>query len=110
MLIEKKPNYTLLISDEHKFSSFYNSFLEAEKSLKNEHIVIQISDNLNSTEKDFLVFLNIAEKRKENGTSFVVICSNIDVDSFPETFAIVPTLIEAEDIIEMEAMERELGF
>ena len=32
------------------------------------------------------------------------------MDDFPEYFNIVPTLIEAEDIIEMEAMERELGF
>ena len=110
MKIEKKENYTLLIADENEFSSFYNSFLEAEKSLKEEHIVIQISENLNSTEKDFLVFLNIAEERKKNGTSFVVISSNIDIDSFPETVNIVPTLIEAEDIIEMEAIERELGF
>ena len=32
------------------------------------------------------------------------------MDDFPEDFNIVPTLIEAEDIIEMENMERELGF
>ena len=110
MFIEKKSNYTLLISDEDQFLSFYNSFLEAEKNLKDEHIVIQISDNLNTTEKDFLVFLTIAKERKENGTSFVIISSTIDVDSFPETVNIVPTLVEAEDIIEMEAIERELGF
>ena len=110
MKIEKKENYTLLISEETSFSAFYDSFLEAEKSLKNKHIVIQISENLNSTEKDFLVFLDIAKKRKENGTSFVVISSKMDVDFFPETLAIVPTGIEAEDIIEMEAIERELRF
>ena len=32
------------------------------------------------------------------------------MDDYPEDFNIVPTLIEAEDIIEMENMERELGF
>lgn len=32
------------------------------------------------------------------------------MDDFPENFNIVPTLIEAVDILEMEAMERELGF
>ncbi|MGB0879607.1 MAG: hypothetical protein ACPGTO_03485 [Polaribacter sp.] len=110
MKIQKKSNYTLITSEENSFSEFYDLFLESEKGLKKEHIVLQISDNLNSTEKDFLVFLDIAKKRKENGTSFVVISTNVNVDSFPEIFTIVPTLIEAEDVIEMEAMERELGF
>jgi hypothetical protein len=54
--------------------------------------------------------LNIAEQKKENGTSFVVIYKTINIDDLPDNFNIVPTLIEAEDILEMEAMERELGF
>jgi hypothetical protein len=32
------------------------------------------------------------------------------MDDFPENFNIVPTLTEAEDVLEMESMERELGF
>ncbi|MGK0448376.1 MAG: hypothetical protein ACJA2M_002166 [Polaribacter sp.] len=36
--------------------------------------------------------------------------NNINIHDFPENFNIVPSLIEAEDILEMEAMERELGF
>ena len=36
--------------------------------------------------------------------------ANIDIDDFPDYFNIVPTLQEAEDVIEMEAIERELGF
>jgi len=40
----------------------------------------------------------------------VLVNSGTDVNSFPENFNIVPTLQEAEDILEMEAIERELGF
>ena len=35
---------------------------------------------------------------------------NVDADDFPETFNIVPTLQEAKDVLEMEEIERELGF
>jgi hypothetical protein len=110
MQLEKKENYTLISSDENSFNQFYTSFLEAEKELKNQHIIIKISDTTNSTNKDLLLFLNIATQKKQNGTSFVIVNANVDVDNFPETFNIVPTLQEAEDIIEMEAIERELGF
>jgi hypothetical protein len=52
----------------------------------------------------------VAKSKKENGTSFVIISRSFNVDDFPDTFNIVPTIEEAEDIIEMEAIERELGF
>ena len=32
------------------------------------------------------------------------------MDDFPDNFNIVPTLQEAEDVIEMENIERDLGF
>jgi hypothetical protein len=54
--------------------------------------------------------LDISEQKKENGTSFVLVNTEIDVDNFPENFNIVPTLQEAVDILEMEAIERELEF
>jgi hypothetical protein len=110
MQIEKKDTFTLLISDENLFSNFYNSFLIEEKKLQKENIIVQISNNCNTSIKDFLLFLNIAEKKKGNGTSFVIVNSNIDIDDFPESFNITPTLQEAIDVLEMEAMERELGF
>lgn len=110
MLVEKKENYTLISSDENSFSEFYNSFLKREHEFKNQHLILEISDKINPNKEDFLLFLSIAEQKKENGTSFVILNNKVNVDNFPENFNIAPTLIEAEDILEMEAMERELGF
>ena len=110
MITEKKEKYTLITSTETLFSEFYNVFLETEKKLEKENIIVLIANTLKATQKELLSFLKIAEQKKENGTSFVIIYKNINVDEFPETFNIVPTLQEAEDILEMEAIERELGF
>ena len=110
MQIEKKDTYTLFTSDENLFSEFYNYFLIEEKKHQKQSIIVQISNNCSPSIKDFLLFLGIAEQKKENGTSFVIVKSDIDIDNFPETFNITPTLQEAEDVLEMEAMERELGF
>jgi len=110
MKIEKKEKYTLISSDENSFSSFYESFLKKQSSFKDEHLVLEISDNINVKTEDFSLFLSTSEQKKENKTSFVIVQEHINMDDFPEDFNIVPTLIEAEDILEMEAMERELGF
>ena len=110
MLIEKKENYTLISSNENSFLDFYTSFLKKENELEKENLILQISNNINTTKEGFLLFLSIAEQKKENGTSFVIVYNNVNIDDFPENFNITPTLIEAEDILEMEAFERELGF
>ena len=110
MLITKKDNYTLISSDEDSFKGFQNSLFEKINDFKTTHLILQVSEDINIENKDFLLFLNIAEEKQENGTSFVVVNSTINVDDFPENLNIVPTLQEAEDILEMEAIERELGF
>ena len=53
--------------------------------------------------------MKYAEQHQQNGTSFAIVNNNIDVDKFPEWFNIVPTLVEAEDVLEMEAIQRDLG-
>ncbi|MDC0177039.1 hypothetical protein OAJ14_02650 [Polaribacter sp.] len=110
MQIEKKENFTIISPDENSFTAFYDAFLIEEKKRPKENIIIRISKNINITTEEFLLFLNIGIQKKENGTSFVIVNSAIDIDDFPESFNVTPTLQEAEDIIEMEAIERELGF
>lgn len=110
MKIENKEKYTLISSTEVLFSNFHDKFLEALPSLEKQSIILHISDNISVTRENFSLYLSIAEQKKENGTSFVVICTTINIDDLPDNFNIVPTLIEAEDILEMESMERELGF
>ena len=110
MQIEKKEHFTLISPDENSFKAFYDSFLIEEKKHQKENIIIRVSNNFNITTEEFLLFLKIATQKKENGTSFVIVNSAIDIDDFPESFNVTPTLQEAEDVIEMEAIERELGF
>jgi hypothetical protein len=108
MIIEKKENYTLISSDEDSFSDFYTSFLKIEQECKKEHLVLQISNNINITKEEFLLFLT--NTKKEQSKSLVIVYNNINIDDLPQNFNIIPTLLEAEDLLEMEAIERELGF
>ncbi|WP_299060396.1 hypothetical protein [uncultured Polaribacter sp.] len=110
MQTEKKETYTLITNKQKTFSEFYDAFLIEEKKLQKENIILHFSNESDVSSKEFLLFLDIAKQKKENGTSFVIVNSKIDIDNFPESFNITPTLQEAEDIIEMEAIERELGF
>jgi len=110
MQIKEATNYTLISSDEDSFKEFQKSVFKKINDFDKNHLIIQISEELSIDKKDFLLFLKIAEQKKENGTSFVVLNSPVNADDFAENLNIVPTLQEAEDILEMETIERELGF
>jgi len=110
MKVEKKESYTSITSDENSFTEFHHSFLIEEKKHQKENLIVSISSYYNATIKQFSLFLDITEEKRKNGTSFVIVNAEVDVDDFPDNFNIVPTLQEAEDVIEMEAIERELGF
>jgi hypothetical protein len=40
----------------------------------------------------------------------VLVADNVNFNAVPKNIILVPTLLEAHDIIEMEEIERDLGF
>ena len=59
---------------------------------------------------DLLNFLELSNEHRKGKRSFVIANDAINIDKVPEELLVVPTLQEAEDIIQMEEIERDLGF
>ena len=56
------------------------------------------------------MFLKLSNRHRKNKHSFVIANDAINIDRVPDELVVVPTLREAEDIIQMEEIERDLGF
>lgn len=110
MIIAKNEKYTLITSESDSYSEFINSFSTEYQKLKGTNIALQLSENLNITQEEISLFLDYAKQSKTDSASFVIVKSGINIDDFDENLNIVPTLVEAEDVIEMEEIERDLGF
>lgn len=110
MKLEDKSGYSLITSDENTFQDFYQNFEKEHTNFQKKHLIIQLSNNFNIVEEDILLFLRYSELHQQNGTTFVIVYPNVDIDDFPDSFNVVPTLQEAEDVLEMENIERDLGF
>ena len=95
MNIVDKTDYTLITSDEKTFSSFLENFDNEYVNLTGKNLIIVISEEFNAPNKNILLFLRYAEQHQNNGTSFVVVSKDVTIDDFPDTFNIVPTLVEA---------------
>jgi hypothetical protein len=110
MEISNPKDYTLIISTENSFEEFYTAFTTQGLHEVSTHKIVQLSEKFNTTITNLSLFLNIANEHRDNSMSFVVICNGIDIDQIPDEISVVPTIIEAEDVLEMDAIERDLGF
>lgn len=109
MLIKKQQGFSLVYFDEKEHAVFTSQQFDVIKNSVNENVVFDIHGVM--VNEDILkLIVQLAQQFKENGTSFVVVSSELAADELPEEVNLVPTLVEAADIIEMENIERELGF
>jgi hypothetical protein len=109
MKITKTKKYTTLKPTEKSLDLFFKNLEENLINFKDEHLILDFSDKINTELKELLLFLNVSKQHKQNGTSFVIVFEGIDIDEIPEEINVVPTFTEALDILEMEAIERDLG-
>jgi hypothetical protein len=74
-------------------------------------LLIQLLPPIILTTKQIDGFSIISMNKKENGTSFIIIKKGIEIDDLQdESLSVVPTLMEAEDTLEMDDIERDLSF
>ena len=113
MLINKTKSFTVLQpslkGNKINISNFNNDFNKKYLNFKNDNLILDFSNNINIDLKEILLFSQKSKEHKKNKKSFVIVCNGIDFDEFDNEQIIVPTLKEAEDIIEIEEIERDLG-
>jgi len=110
MIIEKTDIAIICKNDGKSIELFFKDFSENYTNFANNNIIIEFSDGKGEEKQNILLFLQYSKGHRNNGMSFVIVIDGIDIDDIPDEIIIVPTLGEAQDIIEMENIERDLGF
>jgi len=110
MIISQNENYIHIKSSEDSVAVFFNEFEKTYSKFIGKHLIIDFSETFNIKIEELILFLNLSVQHKDNGTSFVLISEGIDIDKIPDEINVVPTFTEAIDILEMDAIERDLGF
>ncbi len=111
MKIENHSNYVILEDEKDDIKDFA-SFIEAQipNKYKGQNVVLNLLKYDTLTLPDLLLFLKTSNLHRKTKQSMVFVNDAIDVDDVPYEMIVVPTLQEAADIIEMEEIERDLGF
>lgn len=105
-----KKNYTILEDDKNNVEGF-SHYLEnhAYKHIKDKNLVINLLKYGDLSLDQLLTFLKLSNKQRKKNKSFVIVNDTINIERIPDELAVVPTLPEAADYIEMEELQREFG-
>lgn len=111
MTIEQRANFVILGDDRGAYADFV-PFLSEQISThyQGKNVVVDLLKYTHISLEELLELLVTSNKHRAAKNSFVLVNDAINPDDIPEEILVVPTLQEAEDIIEMEEIERDLGF
>ncbi len=110
MKVEQKGHTTIVKDTQGNIQSFLEKISNEHNTYKSQNLILDISKDKNATLKEIKLFSELSKAHKKGKKSFVLVASDIDFNDVPTKLTVVPSLQEAHDIIEMEEIERDLGF
>ena len=110
MIVDKDENITIITQENASVKTLVNNIEQAYDTYKGNHLIINLSSLGKITLEDIIEFLRVSNKHRGDKKSFVVVSNKVNLDEMPNEIVVVPTLQEAHDVIEMEDIERDLGF
>ncbi|WP_373057445.1 ribonuclease Z [Zunongwangia sp. H14] len=105
-----KSNYVLIENNIGSLTEFASVLTKKHESFEDKNIIVDLKKYEQLEIEDLLGFLELSNIHREHKKSFVIVNSALHADKIPDELIIAPTLQEAEDIIQMEEIERDLGF
>jgi len=110
MIIDRDGNITIITQEKASVKTLVNNIEQAYDKYKNYHIIVNLSSLDKISLEDIIEFLRLSNNHRGDKKSFVIVTDKADLDQMPDEIAVVPTIHEAYDIVEMEDIERDLGF
>lgn len=110
MKIEQKEDVICISDMQGDLVLFLMKITHEYKTFQHKHIVIDLLSFVDLTNKQVETFLSLSKLHKKAKKSFVIVAKNINFTTISDKLSVVPTKLEAFDIIDMENMERDLGF
>jgi hypothetical protein len=111
MKVEQK-GHTKIIKDTQENVLGFLVKLENEyaASFQSHNLIIDLSKYKSLALEDLEKFESLSLIHKQQKKSFVIVAPEVNFNEVSDTLIVVPTLFEAQDMIEMDEIERDLGF
>ena len=110
MIFDQNGNTSIITQEKVSIIELVKKLQALYPKFKNHNIIVALTSLDALTQAEIVEFLELSNTHKASKHSFVIVSNKIDLDVVPDELFVAPTIQEALDIIEMEDMERDLGF
>ena len=110
MKVDVKGHTTVIKDTQGDSVSFLEKVTTQHESYKHQNLILDVTYDKTTTIVAIKAFSELSKLHKKGKKSFVIVAENIDFNAVPKALVVVPSVLEAHDIIEMEEIERDLGF
>lgn len=110
MKVHQKGNATIIKDSNSNLDALVINLNNQIKTFEDQNLIIDLSAYHGLNVKSVNIFLALAKQFKKAKKSFIIVLEDFDFNKVPTSITLVPTVQEAHDIIEMEEIERDLGF
>ena len=110
MIIDQDGTISIITQEKATIVELVKKIQALYPKFKKNNIIVCLSSLNKLNLQDILEFLELSNTHRGSKQSFVIVSDKIDLIIVPDEIVVVPTTQEAYDIIEMEEMERDLGF
>ncbi|MCW2118468.1 ribonuclease Z [Flavobacterium sp. 7A] len=110
MKVDQKGHTITIKETQADFTAFLMKVTHQYKSYEEHNLIIDLLPNKEVTIEDIKLLKPLSKQHKKAKKSFIIVADGIDFNAVSTKLTVVPTLLEANDIIGMEEIERDLGF
>lgn len=110
MIFDQNGNTSIITQEKASVIGLVKKIQAQYSKFKNNNIIVALTSLNGIPKTEIAEFLELSKTHKAAKHSFVIVSNKIDLDEVPSDLVVVPTMQEAHDFIEMEDMERDLGF
>ncbi|MBS1535036.1 MAG: ribonuclease Z [Bacteroidetes bacterium] len=110
MKVDQKGHTTTIKDTQGDLAAFLTKLNHEHKSFQKQNLIVDLLAYPSLAVARVNEFADLSKLHLKGKKSFVVVADCDDFNAVKNKLTVVPTLLEAHDIIEMEEIERDLGF
>jgi len=110
MILDQNENISIITQEKATIIELVKKIQALYPKFKDNNIIVSLTTLTKINLSEIVEFLELSNMHRASKQSFVIVSDKVNLDEVPDEIVVVPTIQEAYDIIEMEDIERDLGF
>ena len=110
MKVDQKGHTTIIKDTQNNLEAFVGKITNEYHAFQNQNLILDISHDKAISNSHLAHFKDLAKSHKKAKKSMIIVTDTVDFNKVPNYLNVVPSVLEAHDMIEMDEIERDLGF